>query len=347
PLTLSNSWTVTNGGGDYSYTVPYSGIYEITLAGGQGGDYNDNSGGYGQTVVKKLRLQAGTALTIHNGRKASAYTTNSNTLTVQKGDASYVDISGVGKLIAGAGGGYVNYSTAPNSITSVQFYDGNANLKTLNVHWHTSNNVSYANRASHSNSFPLVYSLTNQGGCYRGSHTHDALSSCPWRYTYHEHDGCSYTDADTVHCTSRSNGMSYFRCSACGANYSHYDGGASTGWGWGPCGCSLSRTYHCDGTPNRGHEYTCGGSPINTWTIGCGYSQGQILGFSTSNSPAGDCALHDSKNANRAGDGYCTIKLIEQDPLYFKDTKVKAPYYLDGKCNLIIQDDTVVYFKRP
>lgn len=349
PLNLNNSWSLARtGGGDISYTIPYTGNYEISLSGSQGSAYSNSSGGYGYTLTKTVRLQYGDVICIHTPEKPTGYTTSGSTITVPAGNDAQLYVNDTLVWTAGAGAALVTNNIAPNGITSVSAQGSTA--RNYNVHWHSGNGKS---GATHSNTFPTVYAASSPGGCYGGiGHTHDALFPCSWRYTKHTHTGhCAYVRIDTIECTSRHNGMSYFRCTACGAEYSHYDGGASSGWGWGYCDCPASYEYNCAGELNDGHQYTCG-SPVNTWGLKCGYSQGQIVGINNDNGNCHACYYASGWNPATAtlsntGATKFSIRLVEQHTTAYTNTTVRAPYYLNDKANLMILDNTVCYFKRP
>lgn len=91
----------------------------------------------------------------------------------------------------------------------------------------------------------VIYSLTNPGGCYKSAgHTHNAIETCPSHtettHITHEH----YISGNPYHCDH------------CGIG------------GYG------SNTHTCT-YPDTSTVWDCG-SPVNTWTVQCGWREGEI-----------------------------------------------------------------------
>lgn len=315
-------------GGEFEYTVPYTGNYQITLSGSQGSAYSDSSGGYGYTLTKNVRLNCGDVLKFSVPKKPTGTSTNGSVLSVAGGNAARYWLNDSLQLLAGSGSGYVNNNIAPNGILSVKTLGGEGNSvgvsKTYNVHWHSGNGKS---GATHSNSFPTMYSTSNPGGCYRdGGHTHDATSECP---KHHEHESACYSSCG---CTSGNTGNGAGSpCSVC-----CHSGGHSNP-------CTHRELTHCTHSLNT---FDCG-AYTNTWVIGCGYQHGQIVGISNGACAPGSCwGECDTQVVGNRGDAKFTVKLLEQSNLYYN--RKTAPAYWDGvKCNLVIKDSVVVWFKRP
>lgn len=340
PINHGNKYTYSVTGGEYTWEVPFTGNYKVTLSGTEGASYSAGSGGYGTQLVKVVRLVKGTQLCVVLPARPNY--TSGETVVVPSGNNAELYLDGDLYMLAGGGGARINNNIAPNGCTQVNV-GSNGSVLSLGVHWHSGNGKS---GPVASNTFPTVYKETLVGGCYRWSgHTHNATRTCPWRYTYHEHRNCSYTQIDTVICTGRGGGYSYFECTACGAEYSHYDGGASTGWGWGYCNCPGSREYHCDRTPNAGLEYTCG-NPRNTQTIQCGFKHGQINPVTNRYTPTPCFGPYDSAAANNTGDAKFSIELCEQDTLFYSNVTPTYTYYNGGLTELVLVDDIVCYYKR-
>ena len=53
--------------GTYTYTVPYSGIYQLTSYGAQGGNYGSYTGGYGGATAGQVYLSKGEIITAYVG----------------------------------------------------------------------------------------------------------------------------------------------------------------------------------------------------------------------------------------------------------------------------------------
>lgn len=89
-----------------TYTVPYGGIYSLSLSGAQGGDYGSHAGGAGGSVTGRFYLSKGETLTVtvggkngcNGGGRASLYGTGG-------GMTSLVSDKKGTLLIAGGGGG--------------------------------------------------------------------------------------------------------------------------------------------------------------------------------------------------------------------------------------------------
>lgn len=261
-------------------------------------------------------------------KKPTGTSTNGSVLSVAGGNAARYWLNDSLQLLAGSGSGYVNNNIAPNGILSVKTLGGEGNSvgvsKTYNVHWHSGNGKS---GATHSNSFPTMYSTSNPGGCYRdGGHTHDATSKCP---KHHGHESACYSSCG---CTSGNTGNGAGSpCSVC-----CHSGGHSNP-------CTHRELTHCTHSLNT---FDCG-AYTNTWVIGCGYQHGQIVGISNGACAPGSCwGECDTQVVGNRGDAKFTVKLLEQSNLYYN--RKTAPAYWDGvKCNLVIKDSVVVWFKRP
>lgn len=335
-------------GGEISYIIPYTGTYEISISGSQGSAYSDNSGGYGCTLNKTIRLQYGDVLKITTPYKPTGYTTENGVLTIPSGTDVHLYCNGTDVLNASGGNGFVNNIIAPNGITSVKARGAN-----YSVHWHSGNGLS---GATHANQFPTLYQTANPGGCYGASgHTHNATGECTWHYNSHKHtDGCSSKSF------TWSGGPSCPNCGKTGiADTGEHLGNENEG-SWNGDGfdavwhCSHDcKTWSCRDMPlNDGCAWDCG-DYVNTWTLKCGHQQGEILNVYNSQTNlvsagwgGGDAWRYDSKSFTNTGNAKFTIKLVEQDLLFYKDVPVSIPYYMDTKCNLVIRDNIVTYFKR-
>lgn len=331
-LSKSNQYSVTLGGGTFTYTVPFTANYELTLAGTRGAAYSNNSGGPGYTLTKTVRLNYGDEVKVELPT-APSYSQSGSVLTIPGGSPAKLWINGTLYWSAAGGQGKLNSTIAPNGVTTVKIQSGNGtdngNYNTYAVHWHSGNGVS---GASHSNSFPELYGLSDPGGCYVGSHVHDSYgytcprTNCPstdFTRTYHHH--CDQDEYAT------------WVCNICGVEYhkggKYADGDADCSE---PTGCS-----------NWG--YSCGNMPHNIWNLGCNTQQGQILGYTGSQQP-GTCYTIDSPSAalTSTGNAYFTIKLAETETLFYKNVKVPKGdlRYLNNYADLVILDNTVCYFKR-
>lgn len=235
---------------------------------------------------------------------------------------------------AGGGSGAVVSNIAENGVLQVWAQDGDTSQwqHKSGVHWHSGDGKS---GATHVNSFPTtVYKATSTlGGCYRAAgHTHNKTGTCP----YYEQK-IPYTcecdkELKTIHGKPHNVCKRHLHiCDWCGGVY-----------GW--CDSSYAHKFKCH-CPTE--VYTCG-DYINTHTIACGYSQGQI--YQTGTYVAGTKYFADGwepqASLSNKGDAIFCISLDEQYGLMFYNTTVKLPDYLESKCELILNDNTVVYYKR-
>lgn len=307
PIAKSNSYTVSaTGGGTYEYTVPFTGNYEITLAGAQGASYSSNSGGLAYTVSSTIRLNKGDVIKFVLNNRPS-YSSSGGVLMVPAGVKSDMYVNNTLKITAGGGAGNVDNNIAPSGITSVRVYNGNGSYTTLGTHWHTGNGKS---GATHNNTFQQLDTRNNPGGCYTHHwHTHD--SQCDYK-SWHTHENCVYHNVKD--------------------EYGNDDSDKS----W--------TEHHC--TPRSKHE---GDTRDNHYTIGCGYQQGQILGINNGSYTPGSCSgAVGSSVLNHSGNGSFSIRLAEQDTLFYHDGLVSRTNltYLNTVVDLVIKDDVVVYYKR-
>lgn len=157
---------------------------------------------------------------------------------ISEGTAAWLD----GELIIGNG--------ADNDAYYKQgFVDGQLSL-------YDKASISYVYHEHSGNSTETtVYTDTNPGGCYVGAgHTHNAINTCPTTTvdtgpcsSTHFHYGC------WEHDIPGSDGEGCWICEQCGRH--------SRGW-------SGSESWTCNNSHYK-EVYNCG-SPVNTWTIGCG-----------------------------------------------------------------------------
>lgn len=154
-------------------------------------------------------------------------------------------------------------------------------------------------------------------------HPHD------WRYSSsrgcRHNDECKCTQDSPLICTRCSHGHDW-----------HYRDMTPDGL---PCVNPTTGTY-C----RFGHyvEVTC-------THPGCGMKNGQIIGGGTFS--AGQCHFTkewtpDSVHMDRKGSAMFSIALNEKEGIVYSDAVVHLPYYREGKCNLVLDDDVVTYFKR-
>lgn len=326
PISHGNRYTVNrDGGGEITYTVPFTANYEVTLSGSEGAGYPSGAGGYGYTLTTTVRLSKGQTITVSTPNRPAHYTEGTTTI-VPHGNDSVLKINGKEFLRAGGGAPMFNQIIAPTGTLNAQV----EGVDPLPVHWHSGNGTS---GATHENQFPTVYSETLVGGCYGWSgHTHDATSTCA---RFHNHN---LDKKQVVFCCMNIN---------VNGNYIHKPGCPCDGKG---CWTRASDPYFrdgwgrvCNGALN---DYSCG-YPNNTQVIRCGYSQGQILNVNNASYRPHICSGEFTRQSlSNTGNGKFTIRLAEQQELNYSNVVVTTPHYKGGLCELILKDDTVVYYKR-
>lgn len=229
-----------------------------------------------EMVLDKIPVSAASSVeyntlvnAVKNSQKPHSGDTGATVDNISANKVAFVN----GKYLVGNGND-VNSAYTQGYYDGVHYTVANANIEYV-YHQHVNSSGAICTATP-------VYTTTNPGGCYvSGGHTHNVTGTCPWHYTYHVHTGsCPYSEKEhTVHCTSRSNGYSYFACDICDWTGSHYDGGASSGWGYGPH--MTEKIYSCGNSPlNSGCAYDCG-FYVNTWVIGCGRTAGVTIDSAT------------------------------------------------------------------
>lgn len=313
------------GGGEITYTVPFTANYEVTLSGSEGAGYPSGAGGYGYTLTTTVRLNKGQTITVFTPNRPAHYTEDTTTI-VPHGNDSVLKINDEEFLRAGGGAPRFNQIIAPTGTLNVQV----EGVAPLPVHWHSGNGKS---GATHANQFPTVYSETLVGGCYGWSgHTHNATRTCPM---WHNHD---LDPKRVAWCCMNIN---------VNGKYIHKPGCPCDG---ATCWTRADNKYFrdnwvrdCNGAMN---EYACG-NPNNTQVIKCGYSQGQILNVNNVSYRPHICSGEfTGQSLSNTGNGKFTIRLAEQQELNYSNVVVTTPHYKGGLCELILKDDTVVYYKR-
>lgn len=251
-------------------------------------------------------------------------TTNS-TLSIPAGNNAYCYIDDMLLMVAGGGGGRVNNNIAPNGVTAVSVETANT-YTPISVHWHSGNGLS---GATHSNQFPVLYTKTNPGGCYRGGHIHGLTADCPYR-KYDEECHCKFKPGADGN-PDRPSGCDVHRhTNKCeGVNC---DG--NNVW-------SVTRQTFASRTPSTGYW-----TAESTTVAGCGYAQGEIRPITNTYAPRPSSG-YDSKvdNAN-AGAAKFEIRLCEQQSVLYKNITAKLPLYDRSTVELMLLDDVVCYYKR-
>lgn len=182
------------------------------------------------------------------------------------------------------------------------------------VHWHQSNPDPNAQ-------YNTIYSYVAPGGCYGlTGHTHNRL-------------GC---EKHELYKTSGAHsGSSIGDCPICGRGL---EGWWQDNGEWAEEGTT---TWACSGG-DCDHRN-------NTWELTCGYTHGQIIGAGAAAVP-GQCyfapGYQPSATLTHQGNGHFSLRLAEQDGLYYLNNVARTNYYLNDRANLVLLENTVVYYKR-
>lgn len=275
---LSVNRTYNYSGASGRYTVPYTGLYHMTLDGAQGENYGNFRGGYGGSVSAKVWLMKGEILEFciggqngyNGGGSASAYGRGGGYSILSSDKKGVLLIAGGGGGASPGGDGGSGGSTA-SVISGRDGQDGYAGggggnqggtAGELILHHHTSELCPYHTHAGNT---------AEGGGCYQ----------MPVTFT----GTCTYIDQGWR--TDNACGVVY--CSSCkassqGTNHCHWYAHSSCGQAgghWGYTTCGKGHTVHSWGSFYSGtHPY-----PITTYELSCGvqegwncqYEEGQVI----------------------------------------------------------------------
>lgn len=180
PIFHANNYDYSMGGGSFTYTVPFTGNYEITLSGAHGASYNSNSGGYGYTLKQTIHLNYGDQVTFDVSGVKPSYYQSGSVLYVPGGACAKFYVNETLIWTAGGGAGTIDHYTAPSRVTTIQCLGGSGNTSGISssssVHWHNGNTDATA-------PFPDPTSVAQSGACYTGYH--QCTNSCP---SHREHN---------------------------------------------------------------------------------------------------------------------------------------------------------------
>lgn len=259
--------------------MPFTGNYEITLAGSSGSAYGATSGGAGYTLTKTVRLQYGDIVTLLVPNKPVAVSAQN----MPGGNRAELYVNGNLVWIAGGGAGAIPVYAASDrrvvTSTALTIQGGNGSSAGSNgyVTYHTCDNA-----------LP--------GQCYsQVSHSHS-------------HSTCASHQCGSAYCTRHGNEES---------SYCHH-----TYW---DCSKRYDYPHTCGHNSGDVIQLVPANPGTNYWT-----PEWQPASVSLSNS----------------GAAYCTIRLANTNGVLYNNVVAGAPYYLNNKCNLIVLDNTVCYYKR-
>lgn len=319
---------------DKEFEVPYTGNYHVTMCGAQGGTYQ-STGQKSDTVEFDIDLNKGDILAFSCGQ-VGGKNLESSSITINSGDKSLLYLNG--DIIVSVRGGTATIKEGA-IVSDRNLSLAVASAVTGSIHYHSKSSGTMA----YNDTTTCIYSTSNPGGCFKpAGHTHDATGSCS-RYAAYRHEcnsGCR--QVEKKHYTEHTEVWFDAECSCGGCwnekktyEYSH-------------------STYEWEHSSNQVFShwvYNCG-SPTNTWTIQCGKNHGGIYGLSsiTNNEVTtleGILQNATTKSESNEGAGSLSIFLNDHSNLVYNSGAVKAdPTYLDGAVDMVIVDDTVVYYKR-
>lgn len=305
-----------------TYVVPYSGLYNITAVGCQGAVYNSAPVG-GTKLSGQVYLNAGDVIKIKQHVHPSSYV-EGDVLYIPNGETSEIYVND--EIFCRVLGGHGSCAqTVTSNINTVDIM-GDTSRGKFTVHF----NVHHHDGSSYGG-----------GACYTGRHVHN--STCSYRI-------------ETESTRER-----------CGGSISNGSGGIDDGGTRAVCNsCGKMWTVgtepsSCYATVTKTKEYTvytCG-SPINTWDLTCGYNQHEVANVNTYlNNQDSTHLLHqwgDSYEVIPEGftvtrestpcDAYFKIQIAECQNLLYDGNKTVRTMYDSTVCNLVVDNDTVVYCK--
>lgn len=384
PLNYNNKWTTGTiyGTASQTFTVPYSGYFDVTIAGAQGASYNGQNGGKGQKIVATVWLNKDDEVKYETFVQPSAGTKQNGIITIAGGSASKLYVNG--KLAIFAGGGAGQYSDArpsgnvwnalPEYESEWNFQDGEGyNSSTggnsqsshrMSIHWHAFPSF-----------YKYQYAVANDGDMFHmyidttypnyPSYLNTAAVGSPMnRYPGDEgrysgnyiflsslvSDVYPLTHYET-NCYKYSSGRvrvmcddAYFPPEWNGAAFVHH--GVSD---WLTISSSGSFTYACSsvGYLDLYFSKVCGRKHGDIVKV-----TGQNVDSSWSSNGVGYTdpdIVKDVKESGYTNTGKGMFSFgITQRQYYMNDVIAKGnSYYHNGQTYLVIYDDTVVYFKRP
>lgn len=308
PTLSAPNYSVTYKGLSGTVSIPFSGYYNITVAGSQGGTYGSTRAA-GNKVSGKVWLNKGDLVSYSCKTSPTAYTVNGSTMDVPAGNGGSLLINNKEFIYAAPGVSTTKAYSVPTGVNKVTLHrTGTAEPQSFNVHWHSG-------------------SASSKGGCYNLPY---------WYYSYEVNGSHSWGD-DHTHGNSYTGVPDKCRtCSGCGAHSS------DVGWGDTCSGNKETKYGYVES-----YSKPTGGQHISEYHLDCGYQQGHILNLynlaqATSLVPAG---FTETKAAN-SDSAYFTLQLAEHNGLYNLNTVAKTVGYNNYKYNVVVNNDVVVYCKH-
>ena len=270
-VTLNVNEKINYNGTSKTYTVPYTGIYSLTAAGAQGGNYGSYKGGLGGKAEGTFWLNAGDVITYtiggqngyNGGGKATTYGNGGGATTVISAEKGVLLVAAGGGGATGAANGGAGGSTLAGNLLSTG-YSGAAGMAGGGGGYKGGKSGEYI---YHTHSAACGYHThtgdsTNGGGCY-GTWVEGETFYC--------NDGAGQFVADsyTEWCDEHQTYCSGAICNVCGekslhaGNYGHVWYGPPT---WS-LSCGKSAGWQCgkvDNVPESSKPAYGGSSYINT-----------------------------------------------------------------------------------
>ena len=285
-VTLSVNETLKYSGASKTFTVPYTGIYSLTAAGAQGGNYGSYKGGLGGKAEGTFWLNAGDVITYtiggqngyNGGGKATIYGNGGGATTVVSAEKGVLLVAAGGGGATGVANGGAGGTTLSGNLLSTGC-SGEAGMAGGGGGYKGGKSGEYV---YHTHSAACGYHThtgdsTNGGGCY-GTRVDGETFYC--------NDGAGQFVADsyTEWCDEHQTYCSGAICNVCGekslhaGNYGHVWYGPPT---WS-LSCGKSSGWQCgkvDNVPESSKPAYGGSSYINTAISNSySYSHGSIAG---------------------------------------------------------------------
>ena len=252
-------------GTEFEFKVPYSGYYQITLAGSQGGTYNSTAVA-GTKLTQKVWLDAGTVLS-GSTTIVPSNTWDGSTFCVHGGSTAVLYKDGVVYAKAAAGNA-TTAKIAPANATTVRVYStDDVSYKESPVHWHKGNSYTYGNCYIVYN-FQGTRTRTVEGPACEGRHYHGNMYNPP---SYVSWTHCCKCCSSCNHSHTSTESYTYYYSNTSGAKERSGDSFRFYSLG---CGYEQGEVRPIPAT-SKGADYNPNGMTVSTNT-GAGYFQIQL-----------------------------------------------------------------------
>lgn len=187
----------------YTYTIPYTGTYTLTVKGSKGGNYSSYTGGNGSSITGQFELKKGDVLYIYcggigtNGGATGTYasgggatdirlngTALSNRILVAAGGSgANADKNGTTESATSTNNGILGNGTSGASGGGGGYYGGNKGTYTSSVQY-LSKYIGATNGSSYLLGGFAMYAHNSNGWCYSSTDNYDVNPINPGYVTY-------------------------------------------------------------------------------------------------------------------------------------------------------------------